>query len=170
MSDVQPLMKDNFKSLFWDKLKIMNRLKSNTDLVKCLLSNDPAFKTYSPAQDEIDGLDFSHIYPCPYTIGTNQEAKSIITMTFSYRKSATSQFWKNGYISICCYCHKDLVQTKYGILRYDFMLQRVNDVLFNTRESTWVGKLGFSEMDDIVMAGNTDYIGTMITYTSTENM
>lgn len=166
----QPILKDNFKTLFWDKIELVRRLAHDEELAKCLLSASEDFKTYIPTESEMEKLPFSSIFPCYYTFETTQEIKSFITMKFKYKKSETAPVWKVGNITLFCFCHKDIVQTKYGVLRYDYMLQRVNDQIFNTTSSNWVGRMEFDEMEDIILDAKGNYVGVMVKYRNTELM
>ena len=167
--DTQPILNDNFKTLMWDRNEFMTRLSQDLDLAKCLLCNDSDFRKYNPSPKDIESLPFNNIYPCLYTFGTTQETKSMITMGFEYIKGTASNIWKVGTVSFYCFCHKDIVRTVYG-LRYDFMLQRINNLIFDTRNSTWIGKMEFVGMRDIIMEGNSSYVGVMVKYKNTELM
>lgn len=167
MANVRPLMEDNFMSLAKDRSEIMARLSEDIDLAKCLLCNDKRFKDYSPTPEDIESIPYKFVFPCPYTFDTTQESKSFITMAFKYSKSSSSNVWKVGNITLWCYCSKDIVQTPYG-LRYDYMLQRVNKLLFDTRNSTWIGKMEFIGMEDVIM--NDTYVGVMVRYKNAELM
>ena len=167
--ETQPILEDNFKTLLWDRNEIVERLSKDKDLAKCLLSNDKYFKKYTPTEDEIEDLPFNNIFPCLYTFKTLQEVKSFITMGFEYSNTKTANIWKTGLVTFYCFCHKDIVRTAYG-LRYDYMLQRVNHLMFNTKNSTWIGKMEFVCVKDIIMDGNSDYVGIMIKYKNTELM
>lgn len=163
------IFEDNFKSLSENKLEFVHRLSQDIELAKCLLSDSQDFKKYTPTDEDLDDLIWKNIYPCQYTVGTLQEVKSFITMRFKYLKSHSSVY-KTGYITFYIFCHKDIVKTDYGILRYDFMLQRVNQLMFNTRNLSWIGKMEFDSMSDILTGNTGDFVGVEITYRNTELM
>ena len=161
-------MNNNFRSLSKDKIEFVKRFTEDTELAKCLLSNDPAFKDYSLTEKDKENLLWNNIYPCQYTLDVNEEAKSCITMKFKYKKVSSSNIWKAGYITFFLFCHKTLLETKYGVLRYDYMLEKVNELILNTKNTSWIGKMEFDNMEEIVMDNKGNYIGVMVVYRNTE--
>lgn len=150
-------------------MEFMNRIKDDTSLVKCILSQREDFKEYVPTEDEIDNLIWDRVFPCQYTVDTTQTAKCFITMRFKYGASSKSPIWKNGLITFYLFCHKDIVKTSYNILRYDYMLQRINELIFDTRNANWIGKMEFHSVEEILI-GDGNYVGVCVTYRNTELM
>ena len=89
-------------------------------------------------------------------------------MKFKYKKVSSSNIWKAGYITFFLFCHKTLLETKYGVLRYDYMLEKVNELILNTKNTSWIGKMEFDNMEEIVMDNKGNYIGVMVVYRNTE--
>lgn len=163
------LFDDNFKSTTMIKNKLVNSFTYDEDLAKCLLSTRKDFKKYELSEDEIESIPYNYVYPFLFTIGTTQETKSFITMGFRYLPSKGSHVFKIGNMSIYCFCHKDIVRTNYG-LRYDYMLQCVNRLVFQSKDPYWIGKIEFVGMEDVVSESNRDYVGIVAKYRSTELM
>lgn len=164
------MISDNFESLSKDRLEIMKRLLEDSDLCKCLASNERDFLEHEVSEEERENLPWNRIYPCKMSIGTQQEAGSYITMSILYDKSEMSQVWKVGRIVFYIFCHKSLIRTDYGVLRTDFMLQRVNRWILNSRGESWLGRMEFAGMDDLLVDENGEFIGIVIEYRNTEVM
>ena len=77
---------------------------------------------------------------------------------------------KTGYITFYIYCHKSLVQTKYLILRYDYLLTRIDTLLSGLRSinNGWMGRLEFAGMDDLTVGNSADFVGVSVTYKNLE--
>ena len=161
---------DNFESISKDRIELAQRIASDEMLCKCLLCNEENFKDYEPTQEEIEGLMWKHIYPCRYLPDTQIAASSFITMQFSYTKSEKSKFWKVGTITLYLVCHKEVIKTKYGVLRYDYMLQRVNQLLNDTRNDTWLGRIELSQLDEVIYDTSGNFPALRARYVCTEQM
>ena len=162
------MISDNFESLSKDRLEIMRRLLDDEELCKCLACNERDFLEYEIDEEVRAELPWKRIYPCKMSIGTQQESGSYITMSILYDRSNSSHVWKVGRIIFYVFCHKSLIRTDYGNIRTDFMIQRINQCILNSRNDTWLGKMEFMGMDDLLVDENGEFIGTMIEYRNTE--
>lgn len=162
---------DNFQTLSKDKIEFVQRIVNDDKLVKCLISNAPNFLEAEITDLDRDELPYTQVFPYRFVASTDEEARSYITMHFAYDANS---IWKNGVITFYLFCHKTLVQTDYGVLRYDFMLQRLNELLHDTKFSqerkTWLGRLRFIDMQDVNIDDKGDYLGLMVRYTMVEEL
>ena len=160
------MQKNNFQTLSEDRIEMINRFSKDEDLAKCLLCNLPNFKDYVLEDDYPYLLNYKNIFPYQKIINTQTEQKSYITMKFRYKRVKNTDVWKVGQVIFWFFCHDDLIQTNYGILRYDYMLQCVDRLLSDTRNQTWIGKMQFEDMEDVNI--NDNYLGIMVRYSNTE--
>ena len=84
-------------------------------------------------------------------------------MRFGYKPNGMT--YKNGSIYFYIITHNSLIRTDYGMLRYDFLANKI-DELMNSSRDIGLGKLPFYDMDDFIV--NENYIGIYLAYKSTE--
>lgn len=84
-------------------------------------------------------------------------------MRFSYKPNGMK--YKNGSIYFYIITHNSLIRTDYGVLRYDFIVNQI-DELMNSSRDIGLGALAFYDMDDFLV--NNNYSGVYVAYKSTE--
>jgi len=153
-----------FAELGTNKFIILMKLIENEELVKCLINNQPNFLD-SPLPEGFDPSSciYDFIYPYRYIPTVQTEPKTFITMSFSYKPDGMT--FKNGSIYFYIITHNSLLRTDYGVLRYDFLVNKIDEV-FNSSRNIGVGKLPFYEMGDIPI--NENYSGIYLAYKTTE--
>ena len=158
--------KNNFQTLADNRLEIIKRLAMDDDLAKCMLNKSELFKDTTVTPVEKAKLMYKQIYPYSKTTNTLTGSKSYITMRFKYRKVKGGNIFKTASITIFAFCSDDLMETKYSILRPDYMIQQIDRLLNNTRSEGWIGKLSLDSMDDVIF--DNGYVGLSVTYINTE--
>jgi hypothetical protein len=149
----------NFINLSEQKLTVMSRLIDSKDLVKAVYYNAEDFLE-KPDLSDPSILMYNHIYPHRFIPDIATVAKTYITMTFSGYKPVDT-YYKSGLIYLTVITHVDLVKTAYGSLRYDFIVQKIDEVMNNT-EGLGMGNTKFHAMDEVYL--NTKYIGMYVAY------
>jgi len=84
-------------------------------------------------------------------------------MKFGYKPDGTT--FKNGSIYFYIITHNSLLTTSYGSLRYDMLLNYI-DESFNSTRGIGLGKLPFYDMDEFIV--NENYSGVYLAYKTTE--
>lgn len=153
-----------FSELGANKLTILTKLISKQEIVKCLVSNEPNFLDVPLPNDfDISSLIYSRIYPYKYIPTVQTEPKTFITMSFGYKPDGL--MFKNGSIYFHIITHNSLIKTDYESLRYDMLLNYIDEV-FSTSRELGICKLPFYDMNDFYV--NENYSGAYISYKSTE--
>ena len=153
-----------FAELGQNKLTILMKLIGNEDIVKCLVNNQSNFLDISlPVGFDVASLIYDSIYPYRFVPQIQTEPKTFITMRFGYKPNGMT--YKNGSIYFYIITHNSLIRTDYGMLRYDFLANKI-DELMNSSRDIGLGKLPFYDMDDFIV--NENYIGIYLAYKSTE--
>ena len=153
-----------FAELGQNKLNILMKLIGNEDIVKCLVNNQSNFLDISlPIGFDVASLIYDSIYPYRFVPQIQTEPKTFITMRFGYKPNGMT--YKNGSIYFYIITHNSLIRTDYGMLRYDFLANKI-DELMNSSRDIGLGKLPFYDMDDFIV--NENYIGIYLAYKSTE--
>jgi len=153
-----------FAELGTNKTTILMKLIENQEIVKCLINNQTNFLDIQiPVDFVIPSLIYSHIYPYKFIPTILTEPKTFITMAFNYRPNGMT--FKNGSIYFYIITHNSLLKTDYGMLRYDFLVNKIDEV-FNSMRNIGIGKLPFYEMGDIQI--NENYCGAYLAYKTTE--
>ena len=165
-----------FSELGTNKFTILMKLISKPEIVKCLVSNEPNFLDVPlPVDFEPSSLVCSSIYPYRYIPTIQTEPKTFITMKFGYKPEGVT--FKNGSIYFYIIVHNSLLKTEYGSLRYDMLLDYIDDVFnseqdlklndsFCSSRDLGVGKLPFYETDEFIV--NENYSGVYIAYKTKE--
>ena len=153
-----------FAELGQNKLTILMKLIGNEDIVKCLVNNQSNFLDISlPVGFDVASLIYDSIYPYRFVPQIQTEPKTFITMRFGYKPNGMT--YKNGSIYFYILTHNSIIRTDYGMLRYDFLANKI-DELMNSSRDIGLGKLPFYDMDDFIV--NENYIGIYLAYKSTE--
>ena len=158
--------KNNFETLAENRIEIMQRICLDEELAKCLLNKSPKFKDTTVSPVEMAGLMYSQVFPYARTQNTLTEAKSYITMQFKYKKVKGANIFKTASITIYAFCADSLVKTQYSIIRPDYLIQRIDLLMNDTRAEGWLGKLSMDSMSDVIF--DNGYVGLAVTYTNTE--
>lgn len=149
-----------FAELGTNKTTILLRLIENQNIVKCLVNNQPNFLDIPLLNDfDVTSLIYNNIFPYRFVPTIQSDPKTFITMKFSYKPDGTT--YKFGSIVFYIFTHNSLLKTDYGSLRYDLLLNYVDDT-FNATRGLGYGKLSFYDMDDFVV--NENYSGVYIVY------
>lgn len=164
MSGIVQLGKDNFLSLSENKIEFARRICSDDDLAKCLLFPDRNFKDCTLPENYAELLAWNHVFPFRYVVDTQETQKSYISMSFEYDSSDKPNIWKIGTVTFYLFCHKNLVRTDYGVLRYDFMLYRISHLMKDSRFKTWYNRLEFVDMGDIIVDEIGNFVGIEVSY------
>ena len=153
-----------FAELGQNKLTILMKLIGNEDIVKCLVNNQSNFLDISlPMDFDVTSLIYNSIYPYRFIPQIQTEPKTFITMRFGYKPNGMT--YKNGSIYFYIITHNSLIRTDYGMLRYDFLANKIDEMMNSSRD-IGLGKLPFHDMDDFIV--NENYIGIYLAYKSTE--
>ena len=140
------------------------KLTTNDNIVKCLVNNESNFLDIPlPIGFDVNSLIFDQIYPWRYVPPVEKLVNTFITMKFSYKPNGDK--FKNGSVYFYIITHNSLMRTDYGSLRYDMLLNYIDEVFSGSRD-LGLGKLPFYDMDEFVV--NENYSGVYICYKSTE--
>lgn len=153
-----------FNELGKNKTTILLKLIESSEVVKCLINNQPNFLDI-PLPENFDSSSciYDSIYPYRFSPDVKTEAKTYITMSFSYKPDGRK--FKNSSIYFYLFCHNSLIKTDYGSLRYDMLLNYV-DKIFNQFNDLQSSKLQFYDMNEITV--NENYSGIYIAYKAKE--
>lgn len=168
------MIKDNFQSISQDKTNFVITLSHDDKLAKCLLNSQSDFLNYPVDPEDADNLCYSKIFPYYKVIGTSDgtdtqiNASSYITMKFNYVRSKGVNYFKTSNIIFYLFCHESLVKTSYGILRYDYMLQRISELLNDSKSETWFGKMTLDEASDFTI--DNKYLGVAAKFSSVSDV
>lgn len=111
----------------------------------------------------------NNIYPCKYVPDVNENAKSFIAMGFQYEPNPASKMhYTTSLVTFYIFCHKNLIETDYGSIRYDYALERVDQIINGSRSREWIGKMEFYGAEDTVMDVKGEYVGITATYRSVD--
>jgi len=149
-----------FSELGQNKTTILLRLIEDERIVKCLVNNQLNFlDTPISSNFDITSLIYSQIFPYRFVPQIQTEPKTFITMKFNYKPNGDT--YKYGSIVFYLFTHNSLLTTDYGSLRYDLLLNYI-DESFNSTRGLGFGKLSFYDMDDILI--NENFSGIYIAY------
>lgn len=153
-----------FSELGTNKTTILMKLIESTEIVKCLVNNQSNFLDITlPVDFDTASLIYDRIYPYRYIPTVQTEAKTFISMAFGYKPNGLT--FKNGSIYFYIITHNSLIRTDYGMLRYDYLVNKVDEI-FNSSRYIGAGKLPFYDMGDIPI--NENYSGIYLAYKTTE--
>jgi hypothetical protein len=106
----------------------------------------------------MDSLVWNNVFPCLKVVDTSVEDKNYITMKFRYKKSNEANIWNVGTVTFYILCYHANIRTDYSEMRHDYLLQCIDNVINNSRNDTWLGKITFDEMDEMVVDNEGKYI------------
>jgi len=150
-----------FLELSTYKQNIIIAIIANSNIVKAIYNTDSNFIDQSlPSGFDANNLVYQQVFPYRFIPEISEEAKNYLTMSFTNYKKLGNQY-KAGYMYFYVLCHKSLVQTDYGCLRYDYILNEL-DEMFSEERGYGLGKLEFNSMDDISFGD--DYVGVSLSY------
>ncbi len=153
-----------FAELSTNKYMILSKLIEDQEIVKCLVNNESNFLDIPLPKDfEETSLIHNSIFPYKFIPTIETVPKTFITMSFNYRPRGMS--YKNGSIYFYVITHNSLIRTDYSFLRYDFLINQIDEI-FNSSRGLGLGKLEFYDMADFSV--NNYYSGAYIGYRSTE--
>lgn len=147
-----------FSNLAKDKNTFLNAIISNRDIMKAVVYNQNDFLDQLDVNNPEDYV-YENVFPHRFIPDTNEQKKTIITMSFGAFKPIKGSF-KSGIVTFTVLTHQDLFRTDYGILRHDFIIQRL-DELFNGK-GVGLGKMEFYTMDEVSL--NERYHGAYISF------
>jgi hypothetical protein len=151
-----------FAELGTIKDTIMKKLVEDECIVRCLISNESNFETAStPVGYDPNDLLYTQIFPYRFIPDITIEPSTFITMKFSYKPSGTT--FKYGSIYFYVITNRSIVQTDYGMLRYDYLVNRL-DVIFNKNNELGIGAMPFSDMDEFIIDKEGKWLGSYIAY------
>lgn len=149
-----------FEELGQNKTTILMKLIEDERIVKCLTNNEQNFLDVPlPVNFDSTSCIYNTIFPYRFIPTTQESAKSFITMRFGYRSNGRT--FKIGSIYFYLIVHNTLLTTSYGSLRYDMLLNYIDEV-FNSSEELGFDDLEFSETDEFIV--NESYCGIYISY------
>ena len=136
----------------------------SSKIVKCLVNNESNFLDIPiPVDFDATSLIYNSIYPYKFIPTAQTEAKTFITMSFGYKPNGMT--FKNGSVYFYIITHNSLIRTDYGSLRYDILLNYIDEIFSESRDIT-IGKLPFYDMGEFSV--NESYSGIYICYKTTE--
>jgi hypothetical protein len=160
--------KNYFETLSENRTEFVNRLAFDDELAKLMVNNNPSYKENVVTDADKSELIYTQIYPFPKVMEEVNEVKSYITMKFRYKKELGSNIFKAAQVIFYCFCHNTIIPTSYQTLRYDAMLSCVDRLINDTRNGTWLGKMTFDGMDDVIIDNKGNYVGIAISYRNSE--
>ena len=153
-----------FKELGQNKGILLTKLIEDDAIVKCLVNKESHFLDIPlPGGFDKTSLFCSQIYPYKHIPTAQTEAKTLISMKFDYRPNG--MMYKDGSIHFYIMTHNSLLKTDYGVLRHDFLVNKIDEG-FNASREIGIGKLLFHRMGEFIV--NENYYGVYLTYKTTE--
>ncbi|OPH47743.1 hypothetical protein BC351_10550 [Paenibacillus ferrarius] len=137
----------------------MTRLIESEELVKAVGYNESNFLE-QPIITDPSSLIYENIYPYRFVPDLNTHQKTFITLSFRGYKPVDG-YYKSGLVYFNVITHKDLIKTDYGALRYDFIIQKIDELMNNTR-GLGIGNTQFHSMDELYI--DEKYMGMFIAY------
>jgi len=155
-----------FEELSTNKYLILSKLIKDENILKCLVNNESNFLDISlPVSFDPTSLIYTQIFPYKFIPTIETKAKTFITMSFSYKSNKQGTLFKNGSIYFYIITHNSLIRTNYGILRYDYLVNQIDELL-NSSTNIGIGQLPFYDMGDFSV--NDNYSGVYLAYKTLE--
>jgi hypothetical protein len=152
-----------FSELGKNKNIIISKLIENDDIVKAIGNPEKNFLDL-PKIENPSSLIYTHIFPYGFALSDlsqiNQEQKTFITMMVSNIR-LKDRVYKIGDICLYVFCHFLLMQTAYSVNRTDFIINKIDETLNQSKE-LGIGELQFERLDD--MRFSTYHFGSAIKY------
>ena len=152
-----------FSNLGHYKNIILSRFIQDENLVKAIYYNSDDFVSQGTLSNPASLIN-TQIFPYPFVPEINDEAKTYISMSFGDFKLTYNTSFVAGLIAISVITHKNLVllDPSYGMLRYDYIINRI-DTLLDETNSIGAGKLEFADLGDFRIP-DTNWVGATIVY------
>lgn len=141
------------------KTEILTRLISNQDICKAVYYNEEDFLD-QPEVDNPHSLIYSNIFPYQVIRDLVDETKTYINLSFNNFQQINNSF-KRGFITFSVVTHIDIVRTSYGFLRYDFIANKIDEMM-NQERGFGLGRLQFNEFNEFVVKDK--FIGLYLRY------
>jgi len=141
------------------KNKIISKIIDNENLVKALSNNTEDFLD-QPLISDVTSIIYKNVFPYKYIPSAQETASSYITMAFTNFSPQNREF-KVGNIYFYIICHNNLLKTNYGCLRYDYIVNLIDEI-FNDTGNISIGDFKFDSMSDFQVDSN--HIGCWICY------
>lgn len=138
---------------------VLNKLLSSQEICKALLYNEPDFLE-NPDIADPSALLNERIFPFNYSPDLEGINYSFLNFALRDYRPASRQF-KTGLLRFKVMIHKDFVHTDYEMLRHDFIVARIDDLFYETRE-LGIGKMEFYKMYECCT--NESYVGFNLHY------
>jgi hypothetical protein len=145
------------------KVTIMSRIIEDQDLCKAIYYTDNDFLS----KPNIDPYSLLYENIFPYRIipeEVQDVSKTYVNLSFQRFRSVNNAF-KSGYIYVYILCHVGALRTSYGKIRYDYIANKIDNML-NQERGIGLGKLEFHEMNELII--NNKYIGLSLCYESVD--
>jgi hypothetical protein len=146
------------------KNTIIQRLVGNMNILKAVYYQNENFLEQPDVST--DKVLYSNIFPYNFIPSTDEELrtmKTYITLSISdYKKAGGPQF-KAGNIFINVFTHKNLFRTNYGVLRVDYIISEVDEIM-NSKRGLGLGQLEFVGMKDSYFTSDYNYLGSTLHY------
>jgi hypothetical protein len=150
-----------FAELGTNKDSIMMNLITDDNIVKALYFKERDFLSQSiPVGFNRKRLIYSNIYPYRFVPKITQDQSTFITMSFNFKPCGVT--FKYGFIYFYIITHESLVRTDIGMLRYDYIINQI-DELFNRSRDITIGQLEFNDMDEFILHDG-NWVGAYIKY------
>jgi hypothetical protein len=152
-----------FAALSDYKSTIMEALVTDDDIVKVLLFNDPDFTSKTiPDGFNRKSLIYSKVFPYLFIPDITAQQSTFITMKFGHEPFGKT--FRHGFIYFYVITHKEIVRTNIGKLRYDYAIDKIDEIFNKSRDIT-IGRLEWEASDDISI--NKNWFGSFILYKAT---
>lgn len=125
------IISERFENLSLNKIKLLESLYNNDDIVKMLIFNDKDFLEKDlPVDFDRTSLLYSQIFPYKYSQKIEDDPKTIITTNFVYKKHDNTYKITNFYLYIIT--HYTLMSCNYG-LRLDRGINIIDEIVNQSR-------------------------------------
>jgi hypothetical protein len=148
-----------FAELTGYKNTIIERILESQDICKAIYYNELNFLEQVDIQD-VSSLVHTKIMPQSFVPDISEGMSTFVSIHFKRFRTINSSF-KNGFIYISIFSHKDLFKTSYGTTRVDYLLNKL-DEKFNRKRGIGMGELELYEMDEFTV--NPNYSGAYLCY------
>jgi len=147
-----------------NKFEFLEWFIGDDDLCKALINKEKNFLDISITQEQKDSLIFNQIFPYKFIPDITISANGYLFFTFNYEYSRTNQLFLISDINVWCFCHRDLIRTQYKYLRYDFMKQRVSEMLQDKTDNNWFWKMKLYSSREMSIDESATYYGVQLNF------
>lgn len=155
------------KMIFDYKIKALNQIILNDNIVKVLSDNTPQFydNTDQSILDNRDSLIYTLIYPYMPVTSQLVDAHSYITLSLGEFDSDDNST-QNGWIELYIICHKSLISTEVG-QRHGFIANEIDNMIYNTR-GFGIGRIVRRKFGEFHLGSEKDFVGVNLRYYITD--